>query len=1007
MNSRRWVALAFALTLAVAVAPLTGASAAPHSGMDIKAAKRLLPEAQQGSKALPAMSDDDVAVAAQRNGRSVENLRGLLSHDDTAWLSSKGRLFYVDRADAAQMATGQQQVPQSAAWTTYPDSLKLHSNAGSAHTAFLDFDGYTLPNGAGWTDANVGPTIPAGTYGGFSLDGSAAFSSAELTYIQTVWRIVSEKYAAFDIDVTTEAPSSDALNRTSAGDTTWGTRVVITNDMAARGGVCTANSGGGCVGIAWIDVFDAEQDFGYGTDGLEPAWVYTRFTSADPVFSAGSVANTAAHELGHTLGLDHDTTAGNPNGYYAGHDNWFPIMGSSNRAVGHFTNGTSYTGEFTYQVDPNTGLPNANDVDVIGKAGAPLSADDVAGTNALGSATSYSQKGIIERPTDTDTFSVTRTCTNTLTAAATGIGLGQAVDLKVTVRNPSNVAVATADPATSGDTSTTPNTPVNMDATATVANAGSGTWTITVEGVGLAGGTGYPDFGSIGMYQLDISGCPAGPTVPTAPGTPTATAGDAQATVTWTDPADFGDGAWVKWEVANAAGTVLCTQTVQTTRSCTVTGLTNGTTYQFKVRAVTTSGSGAWSPLSNNVTPILPPVAGAFVPLDPTRVLETRPAGNRGPLARKLTAGETVSFPVAGQGGVPPMAASPHAGAVVMNLTAVSPSAPGCITAYPSDAPSVPTVANLCFSAGQTVPNHVTVKIGAGGNVTLKNASGGTVDLAADVAGWYASGNASQAGMFTPATPTRMFDTRVGNVCVPNGKLLGDATLSVLLSNCPGGLDANAGAVAMNLTVADPGAAGFITGYPADAPKPTAANVVFGAHQTVANAATLKLGSGGANAGKLSFYNGPTAGAAGATHLVADLAGWFAPGAGTAAGAFNPVTPQRLLDTRNSTPVPAQGKVTLQVTGAGNPAIPGSGVGAAVFNVAAIGSGAPGYITAYPTPANLPDPPPTAANLVFNAGQTVGNLVTAKLSNAGKVTFYNGSGAAIDIAADITGWYKN
>ena len=44
-----------------------------------------------------------------------------------------------------------------------------------------------------------------------------------------------------------------------------------------------------------------------------------------------------------------------------------------------------------------------------------------------------------------------------------------------------------------------------------------------------------------------------------------------------------------------------------------------------------------------------------------------------------------------------------------------------------------------------TIANHVTVKIGGDGNVKLKNLSGGKVDLAADVAGWYAAGAATAA----------------------------------------------------------------------------------------------------------------------------------------------------------------------------------------------------------------------------------------------------------------------
>ncbi|HWS45940.1 MAG TPA: hypothetical protein VN636_08780, partial [Acidimicrobiia bacterium] len=71
-------------------------------------------------------------------------------------------------------------------------------------------------------------------------------------------------------------------------------------------------------------------------------------------------------------------------------------------------------------------------------------------------------------------------------------------------------------------------------------------------------------------------------------------------------------------------------------------------------------------------------------------------------------------------------------------VTVTQPTKGGFVTVYPSGA-GLPTVSNLNFGAGQTVPNLVVVKGGAGGKIAFYNGSSGTVQLVADVAGYYLS----------------------------------------------------------------------------------------------------------------------------------------------------------------------------------------------------------------------------------------------------------------------------
>ena len=88
-----------------------------------------------------------------------------------------------------------------------------------------------------------------------------------------------------------------------------------------------------------------------------------------------------------------------------------------------------------------------------------------------------------------------------------------------------------------------------------------------------------------------------------------------------------------------------------------------------------------------------------------------------------------------GHGGVPASGVS----AVVLNVTVTQPKAAGYITVYP-DGATRPLASNLNFVAGQTVPNLVVAPVGADGKVDLYNGSSGTVELVADVSGYFSNG---------------------------------------------------------------------------------------------------------------------------------------------------------------------------------------------------------------------------------------------------------------------------
>src|ERR1035437_2520945 len=146
---------------------------------------------------------------------------------------------------------------------------------------------------------------------------------------------------------------------------------------------------------------------------------------------------------------------------------------------------------------------------------------------------------------------------------------------------------------------------------------------------------------------------------------------------------------------------------------------------------------------------------GGFTSLAPSRLLDTR--DGTGAPAAPVASGGTVALQVTGRGGVPASGVS----AVVLNVTVVDPTGTGYVTAY-ADGATRPLASNLNFVAGASVPNLVIAPVGAGGKVDLYNGSSGTVQLLADVSGYYLSGAPTVPGAFGSLAPSRLLDTRDG-----------------------------------------------------------------------------------------------------------------------------------------------------------------------------------------------------------------------------------------------------
>ncbi|MDT4943909.1 MAG: hypothetical protein QOH14_642, partial [Pseudonocardiales bacterium] len=337
-----------------------------------------------------------------------------------------------------------------------------------------------------------------------------------------------------------------------------------------------------------------------------------------------------------------------------------------------------------------------------------------------------------------------------------------------------------------------------------------------------------------------------------------------------------------------------------------------------------------------------------YIAVTPTRILDTR--GGTGAAQAAVAPNGRVVLTVAG-GQVPSGVT-----AVVLNVTVTQPTArTGYVTVWADRAPR-PAASNINFVRGQTVPNLVVAPVSPGGKVDLVNGSTGTVQLVADVSGYFAPGSTSvDQGMFGSISPTRVLDTRSGGA-VGAGKVV-NATVTGQ------GVPADASAVVLNLTVTQPTAAtGDATAYPAGGSRPTASNVNFVGGQTVANLAVVPVGAGG----KISLYNH----SGGTVQFIADVSGYFLGGAPVDAGGFGALAPARLLDTRKSGgPVAAGATATVSVPGRAG--IPLGNVRAVVLNVTVAQPTRAGVVTVYAGATR-----PAVSNLNFGAGQTVPNLVT-------------------------------
>jgi len=202
---------------------------------------------------------------------------------------------------------------------------------------------------------------------------------------------------------------------------------------------------------------------------------------------------------------------------------------------------------------------------------------------------------------------------------------------------------------------------------------------------------------------------------------------------------------------------------------------------------------------------------------------------------------------------------------------------------------SAPAVSNINWVAGQSVTNAALAAVGPDGKVKITNGSAGTTQFILDVQGWWSTPSGSFGGMFFATTPSRLANT-VDGTGTPQVKVPANSALTLTAPANPFVLK---GAIAVNLTVVNPAAAGSVLGIAGDTsvtPPPNASNVNFAAGQTIAGFAIVKL----ADDLTYKIYNASP----GPIDVIVDEFGFYSPQEVVTGTVFQPVNPTRAFDTR-------------------------------------------------------------------------------------------------------------
>lgn len=377
-----------------------------------------------------------------------------------------------------------------------------------------------------------------------------------------------------------------------------------------------------------------------------------------------------------------------------------------------------------------------------------------------------------------------------------------------------------------------------------------------------------------------------------------------------------------------------------------------------------------------------------YLPITPIRVLDSRNSAPPGQPAfgdRAQFNFSPITSAVAAAAGVD----ASQVTAVIMNVTTVDPVDVGFVTIWPRGEEKPFTSIVNPNSPGHIVANLATIPLGTGNQISVYTER--ATNLIFDVQGVFVAANSARAGRFIALdAPIRALDTR------PN-KLTAGQTITVDLT---GAIPATASAAVLNLTATETVAGGFYTMWPFGEDRPNTSNLnVPGPNFNIANHAYTKV-----TGGKVHVFS-EVGGA-----VIVDVLGYITGGSApqSDAGLFVPVTPTRVLDTRDLRDsgtffAPVFAGRLIEVPLAGRAGIPSSGASAVVMNVTAAETLAPGYVSVEPSGVVIVGDRATSTLNIPAASTAVPNQSSMRLVDGAIQIFTSGgTGLIVDVGGYFT-----